>query len=461
MFQVAVIGGGISGLACAQRLAREAPAGWPLAVLEADSRWGGLLATERSGGWLYELGPDSFVQSKPEALELCRRLGLEGQRIETRSEQRGAWLAWRGDLYPFPGGLMLRAPVDRSRLLSSGLLSARGRRQVQAEPSVPPSGLEDETVAEFVRRRLGPEVLDRFVQPLMAGVYGGAAERLSVRSCLPRLYRRERAAGFVTVASAPSSGANGSPFWTLRDGMGRLIETLRQTLEPRVRLLGGRPVTRLESLPEGGYALGCGAAGEIRARSVVLATPAHVSARLLEGSFPALGAALAEIEYAPCVLATLAFDSRVTDRPGTGLLVPPSGLESLAACTWVHQKFEGRCPPGASMLRAFLGGEAAAGALHRGDEWILERVLADLRRIQGIEQLPSDFRIYRWERALPQYRLGHWRRVRAIRELLSRHPGLELAGNYFDGVGISDSIRHAWKAAGVLIGNRKGEQLKP
>ncbi len=450
--RVAIVGGGVSGLAAAYFLTKARPGAIQATVLEASHHWGGLLWTEREGQWLFEKGPDSFIKHKPEALELCRSLGLEAELMAARADQTGAWVAYSGELFRFPTGFLTRAPVDRRQLLESPLLGPAGRRQVEREASVPAGDSPDESVASFVRRRLGEEVLDRFVQPLMAGVYGGDAGRLSVRSCLPRLYEWEQRHGCVTSHLRPDpvepGGASG--FLTLRGGIQRLPEALVEALRKRAELLTGWRTVSISRGRGNRFELRSDQGSSLSADAVVLAAPTFAAADLLEVS-PELAGVLREIRYAPCVIASLAYDSDVTaGRTGSGVLVPPSQRTCLNACTWVHHKFEGRCPGGTSLLRAFVGGERAEEALSRPDSWIRERVTRDLARILGIQQLPRDFRIYRWGQGLPQYEPGHWQRVERIRSAASQIPGLYLAGNYFDGVGISDSIRHARSAAEAI-----------
>ncbi len=442
-----VVGGGISGLGTAWFLSR-AKAHPPdrITVLEASDRWGGILRSRRRDGFLFEGGPDSFVVAKPQAQELCRRLGLGDQLIGSPADGRGAWVWRSGQLHRFPSGILMRAPIPARTLLESSLLSPEGRRRILEEPKQPAGLAEDESVAAFVRRRLGEEVLENFADPLVAGVFGGRAEDVGVRSTFRALFELERARGFVTEAEGTAETAGKSPFVTLRDGVGSLIDALLRDLASRVDLRLATPVESIRSAG-GRHAAVLAGGGEIQAEALVLAVPPPAAARLAV-QWPWLAEALEGIACAPSIVVCLGFDEDVVGEPtGSGFLVPRLESRTILACTWMHRKFSHRCPPGRALLRCFIGGENARRLLECPDGEILRRVETDLAAILGMDRPADAAEVFRWRHGLPQYGVGHHLRAAAIVGGSVRQRGFCCIGNFLDGVGVSDCLRHARAAA--------------
>ena len=458
--RIVIVGGGISGLSTAYFLSQRLdPASAEIIVTEASSRWGGMIRSERVNGFLLEGGADSFLSNKPEALELCKELRLEGSLIRSLPAHRQVYLFSQGELRPLPLGLLLRLPVRASQLLRSRVLSWKGRFRALLEPLFAPSRLEDESVASFIVRRLGREVLEKFAAPLAAGVYGGDPHRLSIRSTFPQLYQAEKRQGSLIrwlhrkPISLGERKKGESEFFSLKAGMEELIQTLIKTTNGRVALYSRTEVLSVSPKAQG-FEIRVRGQDPWSADGIVLATPAHVSAALLSRSCSSIAKTLEQIPYEAAIIICLAYrGNRLAGRQGSGFLVSGSENRTLLACTWVGQKFSHRCPPDSTLLRCFVG--ASAKDVPRGGEaFLLSTVKRELREILEVDQTPVLEEIYRWERALPQYLVGHWSRVEGLKRALTSAPGLHLVGNYLDGVGIPDCVRHARRVASSLaLGN--------
>ncbi len=450
--EVAIVGGGISGLATAYGLRKRFPARTvKLTLLEASSRLGGTLVSDRLGGFLFEGGPDSFVAKKPQAEALCRELGLGEDLIESRPSHRGAWIWWEGRLHPFPMGVFMKAPIPVSALLQGSLLSEAGRRRVLEEGLAPTSGLEDESVADFIGRRLGGEVLQRLVEPLVAGVYGGQADLVSARFAFPALFAHERRHGRITSQLGDSIQQEGSsPFISLKNGVESLSVALIKALGGRLEIRLNSPVREIRRQGRR-FVLAAQGGEPVSVDAVVLATPATVSAALLSRQWPELATALGGIDATPSIVGCFGYRGDVTaGRSGTGALIPPAAAGSLLACTWVHQKFDARCPPNGSQIRCFMGSDSASRLFSEPDEQVLQVMQENLAHLLGISQQADQVKIYRWRHGLPQYAVGHFSRLRTIQALTGSGARLHCVGNYLDGVGVSDCIRHAQRVVGEL-----------
>jgi oxygen-dependent protoporphyrinogen oxidase len=471
-----VVGGGIAGLTAAHRLQQLAPSA-PLALFESEPRLGGKILTESLDGFVIEGGPDSFLSYKPGALELCRELGLEGRLRGPEESLRRTYVARGGRLHEIPEGLTGLVPSRLAPLARSSLLSLRGKARLALEALVPPRcGAEDESLAAFLTRRLGREAYEYLVEPLMAGIFAGDGAQLSLQATFPQLREMEvrhgsllralraaRRAGISAAAGAaagevaPAGGAprSGTParppaFLTLEGGLGELVEALRQRLS-RVQLRLGAPVERV-SRAEVGYRIETGGAlkGEAtRADAVILASPAHATAGLVEGLDPELARLLRGIPHVSTATVSLAFPARSLPRPlaGHGYIVPRAEGGPVLACTWTSSKFPHRAPSGSALIRLFIGRAGDDAAAEQDPSLLVDLARRELRRTLGIEAPPSLARVYRWPAGMPQYTLGHLRCLEEIRRRLQALPGLFLAGNAYRGVGIPDCIRSGEEAA--------------
>jgi oxygen-dependent protoporphyrinogen oxidase len=461
--RIAIVGGGITGLAAAYRLRRLLPR-WRITLLEQDNRLGGKIWTEPVDGFTLEAGADSFLSRKPQAIGLCEELGL-AERLIGRNLESGQTLVWRhGALHRLPEGLSGMIPADIDALLQSELLSDDGRQRAVEETRVPaavPDG--DESLASFITRRFGHEAYENIIEPLMSGVYAGRGELLSLAATYPQLRHLELSHGsLVRGLWSQPNGQNPAyaPFVSLAGGMGELVATLAGQLSGAELRLN----CRVSALRRAGrhFELDLvgpnGATETISAALLILTTPADVTARLLAPLHRQLAGELAGIPYASTAIVSLAYNQAAIPRPlsGFGYLVPAIERQPVLACTWTSSKWAGRAPAGKALLRLYIGryGEPDATALN--DERLLALATAELRRTLGITASPLLSRIHRWPRAIPQYLLGHLDRVARIQYHVERAPGLFLAGAYLRGVGISDCIRSGQEAADEALARAAG-----
>ncbi len=464
--RLVVVGAGISGLAAAHRAverARERGRPLQLTLLEAADRVGGTIRTERRDGFLIECGPDSFLSEKPWALARCRRLGLEDQLVRTDDRFRRTFVAWRGRLHPLPEGFQLLAPSRLGPLLSSRLFSWPGKLRMAADLLLPRGHDPDESLGAFVRRRLGREALERVAQPLIAGIYTADPDELSLAATMPRFLEMERRERSVILAlwraarRAPApdrgtSGARWSLFVTLAEGMEQLVHALAERLpEGAVRLK--EPVTGIER-QDGRWRVATGGGTGLDAEAVVLAPEAHQVARLLRYVDPGLAHLLEGIPYASSGTVTLAYRRADVAHPldGFGFVVPHVERRPIIACTFSSVKYPGRAPEGHALLRVFVGGALNEAVLSEDDAALVRIAREQIGPLLGIRGEPLFSRVNRYPRAMPQYLVGHARRVDAIEGCLARLPGLRLAGGAYRGVGIADCVRSGEEAADALLG---------
>ena len=456
---VAVIGGGISGLAAAYELQRR---GLRVRVLEAGTRPGGVIVTERHDGWVIDGGPDSMLVQKPAAVALCRELGIADRLVSTL-QPRTAYVMRDGWLHPIVEGSFLGFPVRVSALARSSLFSVGGKVRMACEAFVPAArGEDDESIASFVRRRFGEEAVDYLAEPLLAGIHAGDVDRLSIRALFPRLVDAERQAGSV-IRSFRALRATPSPqgaFVSLPGGTGELVEALSSALTPGTVALSAR-VTDLRRA--GAYSIES-PAGVVQAKAVILCVPAFAAAHLLRGFDTTLAGLCDAIPYASTATVAFGFTRDQVPHPmrGSGYVVPRAEHTSLLAATWVTSKWPGRAPDGHVLLRGFLGGGRDPHRLERSDEELiaaareeLTETLAHHRRTAVQPAVPLDA-------AEPAVRGRPPARVAAIERRVASIPGLFLAGSGFRAIGIPDCIADgrdtATRAAAVHPTRRRPER---
>ncbi|MEZ5366615.1 MAG: protoporphyrinogen oxidase [Bryobacterales bacterium] len=447
---VAVIGGGISGLAAAYELVER---GVDCTLIEATGRLGGVIRTDRADGCLVEAGPDSFIAQKPWALELIRELGLGDDVIGSNDHLRRTYVLRGGRLIPLPDGIQFLAPTKIWPVLTTPLLSVGAKvRMLREWMRKPDPNAGDRSIAEFVIDHYGPELNEYLAQPMLAGVYGGAPEQLSVEAVMPRFLELERRYGSVSrgtlagmrkaaaqkPAGAPKSG--GSLFLTLKGGMQQLVDALASRIEPRARVVYEK-ATGLEKTA-GGYRITLGG-DSLDADAVILGVPAWSAAELLHGCDAELAEDLGRIPYHSSVTGAFLYPRPPFSRPldGFGFLVPRAENRLLAACTWVNTKFNHRAPENRAFLRAFVAGEKAERNL--SDEALTTAIQTELQTIMGFREEASTVRLQRWDRAMAQYQPGHLELKQRIEERLMHHIGLHISGNAFDGIGVPDCIRRS------------------
>jgi oxygen-dependent protoporphyrinogen oxidase len=490
MKRVIIIGGGITGLAAAHRLLeRSCGSGKQvdLTVLEAGSRVGGIVQTRERDGFLLERGPDSFISEKPAALALVKRLDLESHLIETNRHYRRSFIVRDGQLLRVPEGFQLLAPSRWWPFLKSDVFSWPGKARMALDLLLPRRALNgdntDESLAEFVRRRLGTEALERMAQPMVGGIYTADPERLSLLATMPRFLEMEREHGSLIRAlrkqnsrtvtkdaqsesSTGTSGARYSLFLSFDRGM----QVLTDTLAKRISSFGSQLSTgagatairvnkavesiRLEEEVSDGersrkWKLTIHDNETLFADAICVALPAYISSRLFGSVDPELASELDQINYASSATINLGFRREDIPHPldGFGFVVPFIEKRSLIACTFSSVKFADRAPAGHVLLRAFVGGALQPELLKLDEDKLLTRVLGDLRDLLGIERAPLFTEVTKWERSMPQYHVGHLARVKRIEARLANLPGLFLAGNAYAGLGIPDCIRSGEVAA--------------
>lgn len=446
---VIVVGAGITGLAAAYEVARR---GLRPIVLEASSRAGGLIFTDRVDGFTIEAGPDSILTTKPAALDLVRELGLDAE-IQSVRPPGGAFVLRGRTLHPLPRPSVLGIPKTWGGLARYSLLSPRARVRLALEPLVAPRiGDADESIGSFFRRRFGRDSVDLIAQPLLGGIHAGDIETLSMRSLFPRLLEIERTTG--GILRSPSGAAAGvSPFASLRGGMSTLVQAIERHL-PDDTIRFNSPVDRLERTRDGWRA------GTTEARAVILTIPAHAAGTLFAAVDTEAARLCRQVPYVSTASVALAWPRQAIAHPldGTGFVVARRHSDvRITACTWVSSKWEGRAPEGSALLRAFVGGAHDPDVVSLADDALVAIVRDDLSRVLGITAPPSLARIYRWRNAGAQHTVGHLARVDALEQRLVDHDGLFVAGSGFRSVGIPDCVADARRVAAeavAIVGHR-------
>jgi oxygen-dependent protoporphyrinogen oxidase len=431
---VVIAGGGLSGLTAAFYLNQTKI---PFKLFDPAPRLGGVMFTEYIEGFTVDAGPDSWLASKPWAMELMRDAGLADQVIPSKDENRKVYI-WRDhQLIRYPEGFQLMVPTSALAILRSPLLSATAKFKMAAEWFRQPQdrGPEDRSVAEFVRDHFGQEAVDYLAEPLLSGIYGGEPALLSATSVLPRFIELERKYGSVArgVRKEPAK-ATGPAFQTLRKGFGQLVERLSvdyhratvEAVEPgRVRVDGNW----------------------LEADHVILACGAQSSAAALDSLDPELSTVLRAIRYSSATVVALAWRRGQIEHPldGFGFLIPKLERDRMTACTWVSSKWDHRAPPGHVLFRCFIGDTAPGADIEARN---------GLRKCMGVTADPFFTRTYPWPDSMAQYHVGHANRIAEIESRAARHPGLHLLGNAFHGVGIPDCIREARAVVGQVANLR-------
>src|SRR5579863_244823 len=486
--RTAIIGGGIAGLAAAYELekARATGADVSYKLFESHSRLGGVLSSQVVDGAVIERGPDSFLSEKPAAAELCRELGLGPDLVGSNDADRKTFIVVRNRLIPLPDGLMFLVPTKLIPTAMTRLFSPMTKIRMALELLHPPrrGSDEDESVAALVERHYGAEAVDRLADPLLSGIYGGDASQLSARTVLPKLVEMENEFGSLTrgmlaahrvlrarmkaAANGNGQAANPRPgpraiFTTLRGGLQQLVDGLTARIDAAsVRL--ATPVSGIAKLPEG-WRLQADRTSETY-DSVIMALPAWAAGALLGPVDAELGEELSAIPYSSSITVNLIYDeAKLRPLPeGFGFLVPASEGRAMLACTFVHRKFLGRTPQGKVVLRAFLGGMKNEELMDESDETLVAAVRRELAEILpqagfAREVSPLFTQVSRWKRAMAQYEIGHQRRKQKIAARAAALDGLKLAGNAYDGIGISDCIRLGRQASKELVAAAQASEV--
>jgi oxygen-dependent protoporphyrinogen oxidase len=428
-------------------------------LYEASARFGGVLVTDKVDGCILEAGADSFLTEKPWAIELCKKIGLGDQLIGSNDVDRKTYILVHGKLIEMPDGLMFMVPTKLAPTVMSSLFSAKTKLRMAREWFHPPrKATEDETVAAFVDRHYGPEMVDRLADPLLSGVYGGEASQLSVRAVLPRFAEMEAKHGslgraMLAARSAIARAPKTKPrplFTSLKDGMQQMVDTLTAALDARSLKTG--IVVQAVAPEAGGWVVSAGLQSD-QFDAVILALPTRAAAALLGQCAKDLAIELAGIDYSSSVTVALGYDKQVRDAlpPGFGFLVPRSEGKRLLAATFVHNKFPHRAPDNRAIVRCFLGGARGEQMLAFSEEQILTIVREELDQILGLKAEPLFTRVFKWKGAMAQYGVGHLDRLERIESLRKKLPGLALAGNGYNGIGVPDCVRTGTAAVEEML----------
>lgn len=461
MTRIAIIGGGISGLAAAFEAEQRRAAGVEVeyVLYESSPRLGGVLRTEHVDGCVVEAGPDSFITEKPWAADLGRSVGLSEQLIGSNDADRKTYILVRGRLVEMPDGLMFMVPTKILPTGLSPLFSWKTKLRMLQEMFHPPRPVyQDESVAAFVTRHYGSEMVDRLADPLLSGVYGGEAANLSVPAVLPRFAEMERKHGslgraMLAARKQMSAERRTTPpplFTSVKNGMQQLAETVASRLKPS-SLLTNAPVYAVQ--PEsGGWVVSAGMQSD-QFDGVVVALPGSAAAQVVRLANSDLSAELAAIQYTSSITVGIGYDHEVRRSlpPGFGFLVPRSEGKRLLAATFVHNKFPHRAPEDRALLRCFFGGSSAEDVWRLTDEQIIDIVRNELQQIIGLRAEPLFARVYKWKSAMAQYGVGHLERLERIERLRKELPRLALAGNAYRGIGVPDCVRSGREAVKQLL----------
>jgi oxygen-dependent protoporphyrinogen oxidase len=461
MKKVIIIGGGISGLSTAWLLRAKAQAAGKeldISLLEKERRVGGKIWSIREEGYICEWGPNGFLDSKPQTLELCSAIGVSGKLHRSNDNARKRFI--------YSGGELHRLPEGGPSFLRSRLISWPGKLRLALEPTPfiapAPAGV-DETLADFGRRRLGKEALDKLIAPMVSGIFAGDPETMSLVSCFPRIAELEREYGGLVRAMimlakkkkkdiaagkvVSSAAGPGGVLTSFREGIQHLSDALLASLAGIVRQ--GSAVVRVEKGPGGRYRVQCSDGSEHEADLVVAASPAFAVADMLDGFDANISTVLRQIPYASMTVVCFGYERDRIAHPldGFGYLIPKKEGCSTLGTLWDSSMFDNRAPEGKVLLRSMMGGACFPEYVKLSDDEVVARVRRDLQATMGIKAEPSFVRVFRHEQAIPQYTVGHGKRLEALGGLLKSHPGLILTGNSYRGIGLNDCVAAAQRAS--------------
>ena len=465
---IAILGAGTSGLAAAHRLQQLMPQA-VLRVFDRRNRTGGVLETINKDGFQIEQSADNFITTVPWGLQLCKELGLDEDLIQTNPNTRRTYVVRKGKLHLLPDGFLMMAPTKLMPMATTPILSPLGKLRAGLELLIPSRKDDtDESMANFVRRRLGREVFERLVEPLVSGVYAADMEKLSVLATLPRFREMERQYGSLIWAMqrqlrankaahlAEQSGARYSMFVTLRGGLSVISETIAQKLPPESLQLNTE-ITQIAKTPEGKWTLAvspCETSTPHEVRrlkfdAVIIATLTSDAAKILTTALPTLAEKLGTIEHEGTAIATFAFDSKQIKQEflGMGFVVPKIEQSPILAGSFSSVKYEHRAPQGKFLIRVFAGGARRPELAEMPSGQLVPLLLGELRKVIKIDGEPLFTTTAHWANTMPQYNVGHRERIAEIESLVDNEPSLALAGNAFCGVGIPSCIQTGFAAA--------------
>lgn len=458
--RIVIVGGGITGLSAAyrlQELEKERALELEILLFEKSDRLGGAIKTVSKDGYLIELGPDMFFTKRPWALDLSKRLGLESELIQTNESMRGTSVLWNGNLIPVPQGFLMLAPSKIMPFITSPLFSWSGKLRMLMELFISKKEPSDESLASFVRRRFGVEALVRVAQPMIGGIYTADPEKLSIQATMPQFLEMEQTRGSVIRAMLQNSGeikgdsgARYSQFLSFNDGMETIVDKITSIL-PEDSLCLNEAVDKI-SKTNSTWEIETNNR-KINCDGIIISTPAYHAASLVNNIDPSLGDDLSSIEHASSAVIALAYkkENIGSNLHGFGFVVPDVEGIKLIACSYSSTKFDGRAPDGHVLLRAFVGGALNPSICELEDTKIIGQVTQELNSILNIKSDPDFTMIERYPDAMPQYHIGHVKKVEQIKQRVTNLKGLEIAGNAYNGVGIPDTIHSGELAAESII----------
>ncbi|MBI5195489.1 MAG: protoporphyrinogen oxidase [Nitrospirae bacterium] len=455
MIRIAIVGGGLSGLSTAYALLSRRD-NLQIAVFESDMRAGGKIWSDKTDGFLCEKGANGFLDNKPITLELCKELEISPLRSNENAKKR----------FIYSGGMLNALPDSPSAFLKSGFMSWKGKLRLALD-LIAPKGPDDETVADFVIRRLGKEALEKLIDPMCSGIFAGDPHKMSIKHCFPKIKELEQEYGSLIramiklqrakklksqISNLKSENISPAPSGTLTsfyDGAQTITDALKEKLNGRVTLgVSAHGIEKKGNL----YQLHT-SQGIVNADAVVLATPAYASAEILKDFDRELSQTLAGIPYAPVAVICFGYrrDKVCHDLNGFGFLIPHIESRKILGTLWDSSIFPNRAPEGHILLRTMAGGAKSPHLAFLDDNVLINTVFDELKPLVSLKEDPSLVRIYRWEKAIPQYVIGHGDRLRLIAKRLKSHPNLFLTGNAYKGVGMNDCIENAYKLADEIL----------
>lgn len=463
MKQVIIVGGGVSGLATAwilQENARKEGLELGITLLEKENRLGGKIWSIKEDGYLCEWGPNGFLDSKPQTLDLCRALKADAKLLRSNDNARKRFI--------YSGGILNRLPENGSSFLKSSLISWPGKLRLAMEPFIPQyHGDTDETLADFGRRRLGEEALNKLIAPMVSGIFAGDPETMSLKSCFPRIAELEAEYGglikaMIRLAKKKKAEAAAGKAVASAAGPGGVLTSFKGGIQDLTDILVAELGMTIIRSGESVVSVSKGGAvpwrvtterGEYNADAVILATPAYASAGFLRETAPDVSSVLGQIPYSTMTVVCFGYEKEQIkyDLNGFGYLVPKQEKLSTLGTLWDSSIFAGRAPEGKVLLRSMMGGACFPQYIRLSDAEVESRVRNDLEKTMGITVAPSFIRIFRHEKAIPQYTVGHGKRLEALAELLKKQPGLVLSGNSYRGIGLNDCVAAAHRGAGEAL----------
>jgi oxygen-dependent protoporphyrinogen oxidase len=465
MKKVVIVGGGIAGLASAYRIQEEISQGAPYQcrVLEGSGVFGGKIATERVDGFVVEKGPDSFISQKPAAIQLCKKLGLTDRLAGTNTGNSKTYVYTGGKLVTMPDGLSLMIPTRFMPFALTPLFSLPGKVRMAMDLILPGKSDDmDESLASFIRRRMGEEALRKMAEPMLAGIYASDPETMSIKSTFPMFFETEQKYRSLILGmlarkrtmkkpASQAKSSNFSLFMTLKNGLSEMVDAVIEK-SPDIAFDTETKVSGLSKENEG-WALALENGEKVFADAVIFATPAVISAHLLDPLAPNVAELLRKIKYVSTATVTLGYRKETFSHPlnGFGFVVPRAEKRKILACTWTSSKFPHRAPEGHVMLRCFIGGALNEELAEQDPESLANMVKDELKHIMGIKQVPVLTKVFHYKKSNVQYHVGHADLIDSVQENLSDFPGLYLAGSAYTGIGIPDCIQNGSQAAEAVI----------